>query len=46
MGLSSVEIKVMLGTCAKKLNKDEWTCELSTKSKLATLQLLKEKGIN
>ena len=43
-GLSTVEIKVMLETCAKRLNEDEWTCELSTKPKLATLRLLKEKG--
>ena len=45
MGLSSVEIKVMLETCAKRLTEDEWTCELGTKPKLATLRLLKEKGI-
>ena len=43
-GLSSVETKVMLETCAKRLIEDEWTCELSTKPKLATLRLLKEKG--
>ena len=45
MGLSSIEIKVMLETCAKRLTEDEWTCELGTKPKLATLRLLKEKGI-
>ena len=28
----------------KMLIEDEWTCELSTKLKLATLWLLKEKG--
>ena len=39
------EIKVMLETCAKRLTKDEWMSELSTKPKLATLRLLKEKGI-
>ena len=43
-GLSSVEIKAMLETCAKRLIEDEWACELSTKPKLATLRLLKEKG--
>ena len=43
-GLSSVEIKVMLETCAKRLIEDEWTCELSTKRKLATLRLLIETG--
>ena len=43
-GLSSVEIKAMLETCAKRLIEDEWTRELSTKPKLATLRLLKEKG--
>ena len=43
-GLSSAEIKVMLETCAKRSIEDEWTCELSTKPKLATLRLLKEKG--
>ena len=32
----------MLETCAKRSIEDEWTCELSTKPKLATL--LKEKG--
>ena len=35
----------MLETCTKRLIEDEWTCELSTKPKLATLWLLKEKGI-
>ena len=35
----------MLETCAESWIEDEWTCELSTKPKLATLQLLKEKGI-
>ena len=45
-GLSSVEIKVMLETCAKRLIEDEWTCELSTKPKLATLRLLKERVVN
>ena len=34
----------MLETCAKRSIEDEWTCELSTKPKLATLRLLKEKG--
>ena len=45
-GLSNVEIKDMtlFETCAKMLIEDEWTCELSTKPKLATLRLLKEKG--
>ena len=33
----------MLETCAKRLIEDKWTCELSTKPKLATLRLLKEK---
>ena len=44
-GLSIVEIKVMLETCAKRLIEDEWTRKLSTKPKLATLWLLKDKGI-
>ena len=30
--------------CAKRLIEDEWTRELSTKPKLATLWLLKEIG--
>ena len=42
--LSSGEIKAMLETCAKRMIEDEWACELTTKSKLAILQLLKEKG--
>ena len=44
-GLSSVEIKVKLEICAKRLIEDERTCELNTKPKLAALWLLKEKCI-
>ena len=42
--LSSGEIKAMLETCAKRMIEDEWACELSTRSKLTILRLLKEKG--
>ena len=44
-GLSGVEIKVMLETCAKRLIEDEWTSELNAKPKLASLRLLKEKDM-
>ena len=35
----------MLETFAKRVIEDKWTCEVNTKSKLATFQLLQEKGI-
>ena len=43
-GLYSGQIKAMLETCANRSIEDESACELSTKPKLAILQLLKEKG--